>query len=159
MTLAILTAVALAGSAAAQIPQRTHRDAVTSNLRAGLAGTPMYGSVVALEKAANKYGISPYFIAAAAGTESSFGRLACRGNPRNVWGLGSCDRAWKVPHFHTWKQAYLYYARFIRTRWPSATTAYHMHGYCACGAAEWGSRTAYHMRRLFGVGPGIRYGQ
>lgn len=32
MTLAILTAAALTGSAAAQIPQRTHRDAVTSNL-------------------------------------------------------------------------------------------------------------------------------
>lgn len=153
----LLTALAITATANAQIPQRTEGDAVRSNLRAGLAGTPMYASVVELEKQAHKYGISPYFIAAAAGTESAFGRLACRGNPRNIWGLGSCDRAWRVPYFQTWRQAYRYYARFITSRWPRARTAYDLHGYCECGAATWGSRTAWHMRRLFNVGPGIRW--
>jgi hypothetical protein len=140
-----------------RLPQRTHRDAILSNLRAGLAGTPMHTSVVALEAAARTWGISPYFIAAAAGTESAFGRLACRNNRLNLWGLGACDRYWHVPHFTTWQQAYGYYARFIRTRWPRARTAYDLHGYCQCGAAEWGRRTAWHMRRLFDVGPNIRY--
>lgn len=155
---AILTIIPAAAQAAPKpVPARTHDDAVVSNLRAGLAGTPMAGSVRDLEAAARKWGVSPYFVAAAAGTESAFGRLACRGNPRNVWGLGSCDRAWRVPYFPTWKAAYLYYARFIRTRWPSARTAYDLHGYCECGAAVWGERTAWHMRRLFGVGPSLRY--
>lgn len=155
----MLAALTITPLANAQTPHRTHQDAVVSNLRAGLSGTPMYASVVELEKAAKKYGISPYFIAAAAGTESAFGRLACKGNPYNAFGLGSCDRAWKVPHFYTWKQAYLYYARFIRTRWPRARTAYDLHGYCECGATTWGSSTAWHMRRLFNVGPAINYGR
>lgn len=157
MTLAL--ALTLTATANAATPARTHADAVRSNLQAGLAGTPMYASVVELEKAARKYGISPYFIAAAAGTESAFGRLSCRGNPRNVWGLGSCNRYWRVPYFQTWRQAYTYYARFITTRWPRARTAYDLHGYCPPCGSRWGDATAYHMRRLFGVGPGLRYGR
>jgi hypothetical protein len=137
----------------------SQRHTTLTNLRAGLAGTPMAASVRELEAAARKWGLSPYFIAAAAGTESAFGRLACRGNPRNLWGLGACNRAWHVPQFTSWQHAYGYYARFIRTRWPSARTAYDLHGYCECGSSVWGRRTAWHMSRLFGVGPSLIYGK
>lgn len=155
MTLA--ATLTLTAAAQAAVPHRTSRDATITNLRAGLAGTPMAATVRELERVARVTGVSPYFIAGAAGTESAFGRLACRGNPRNVWGLGSCNRYWRVPFFRTWRQAYTYYARFIRERWPRARTAYDLHGYCECSARVWGSRTAYHMRRLFGVDARIRW--
>jgi hypothetical protein len=116
----------------------------------------MRGTGWKLEQAGHTHGVSPYFIAAIAATESSLGRASCRGNPRNAWGLASCGSSWSVPYFHTWAQAYQFMGRFLMSRWSGARTAYDYHGYAACSPC-WGRKTAYWMQRLFGVGPGVRY--
>lgn len=149
-----LTVFALAPAAA----HAGDRSDVARKLNQGLAGTPMHGLGYVLEAEGRKQGVHPAFIAAAAGLESAWGRLACRGNPYNVWGLGSCDRAWRVPHFGSWRQAIRYYARFIRQRWPRAYKPYDLYGYCECGAVSWGSRVAWNMRRL-GFPVTVRYGR
>lgn len=132
-------------------------DATIRRLQRGLAGTPMDGSAGSLEAAGRRYGISPYFIAAIAGTESSFGAAACSGNPYNAFGLSSCTTGWHVPYFRSWSQAYLFMAKFLTDRWPRARTVYDYHGYAACSSC-WGASTAGHMRERFGVGPEVRYG-
>ena len=158
MTAALLvcfTMLALAAAAHAR-PRPAERAQLVRVLAGSLKGTPLYGHVAELEQAGRRHHVHPAFIAAAAGLESAWGRLPCRGNPRNVWGLGSCDRAWHVPHFDTWADAFDYYARFVAGRWPTARTPYDLHGYCQCGAAYWGSRVAWNMRRL-GFPPVVRY--
>lgn len=131
-------------------------DAVIRRLQRGLAGSPMAGSEKELERAGRRYGISPYFIAGIAATESSLAVASCSNNPRNAFGLSSCGGGWRVPYFTSWEQAYLFMAKFLTERWPNATTTYHYGGYAACSQC-WGSSTARHMAHLFGVGPSVRY--
>ena len=106
--------------------------------------------------AARRYRISPFFIAAIAGTESSFGAASCRGNPYNAFGLASCGSSWRVPYFPTWRSAYMFMGSFLTSRWPSATTTMHYYGYAGCSDC-WGRKTAEHMRSRFGVGPSVRF--
>lgn len=158
MTLALaitLLLLVLINCATAEGGQRSD---TARRLNANLAGTPLAGTGWIMEAEGHRHGIHPAFIAAAAGIESAWGRLPCRSNPRNVWGLGSCDRAWQVPHFTTWRYAIRYYARFIRSRWPHARTPYDLHGYCECGSRSWGSRVAWNMDRL-GFPAVVRYGR
>jgi len=131
-------------------------DATIRSLQRGLAGTPMDGSAGDLLAAARRHRISPFFIAAIAGTESSFGAASCRGNPYNAFGLASCGSSWRVPYFPTWRSAYMFMGKFLTSRWPSATTTMHYYGYAACSDC-WGRKTAEHMRARFGVGPSVRY--
>lgn len=151
MTLAALIALLLTADAHAG-----KRSDVARQLNANLAGTPLAGKGWLLEAEGHRAGVHPAFIAAVAGLESAWGRLPCRANSKNLWGLGSCDRAWQVPHFATWRQAIRYFARFVRTRWPYARTPYDLHGYCECGS--WGSRVAWNMDRL-GFPATVRYGR
>lgn len=162
---ATIAAAVLAGApyaphstAATPKPKHNPRYLVATQLNQQLGGTPMANTGFALEAAGWRYGIHPAFIAAAAGLESAWGRLACRGNRWNMWGLGSCDRYWRVPHFESAREAYGYYARFLRERWPSARTPYDFHGYCECGSRSWGSRVAWNMERL-GFPATVRYGR
>lgn len=141
----------------ARLEQCNARRAVVRTLQRGLAGTPMAGTEAALEAAGRQHGISPYFIAAVAGTESSFGAAACRGAPFNAFGLASCGTSWRVPYFPTWRSAYLFMGSFLTSRWPSATTTMHYYGYAANSSA-WGAKCAYWMRERFGVGNSVRYG-
>jgi hypothetical protein len=128
---------------------------IVRRLNAGLAGTPMAGLGAILEAEGRRYGISPFFIAAAAGTESSFGAASCGNNPKNVWGLAACDGRWYVPYFNTWTEAIGFYARFLTSRWHGHSTPYSFTGYAACDAC-WGRKTSQHMGR-FGVGNSTRY--
>ena len=136
--------------------KETHEDVIVQ-LESGLARTPMAGTGRDLFAAARKFRISPFFIAAIAGTESSFGAASCRGNPYNAFGLASCGSSWNVPYFPTWKHAYLFMGKFLTDRWPSASTTYHYYGYAACSSC-WGAKTAMHMRSRFGVDNGVRWG-
>jgi hypothetical protein len=129
---------------------------VVRRLDAGLAGTPMAGLGAILEAEGRRYGISPYFMAAAAGTESSFGAAGCSNNPKNVWGLAACDGRWHVPYFPTWESAVGFYARFLASRWQGHSSPYSFRGYAACDAC-WGRKTSAHMGR-FGAGTSTRYG-
>lgn len=137
-------------------------DDVIRRLQRGLAGTPMSGSEGPLEAAGRRWRISPYFIAAIAGTESSFGAASCRGNPYNAFGLSSCGSGWRVPYFRSWGEAYQFMGAFltgntsVTSGWPNARTTYDYHGYAACSAC-WGRKTAEHMRARFGVGNEVRY--
>lgn len=135
---------------------QVYRQAVVSRLERGLQGSPMAGSGRALERAAWRYRISPFFIVAVAATESSIGRAACSNNRFNVWGLANCSGIWHVPAFRSWGEAYTFYARFLAERWPDATTCHHYYGYAKCSAC-WGRKTAAWMSSLFGVGPAVRY--
>jgi hypothetical protein len=128
---------------------------IVRRLDAGLQGTPMSGLGAILEQQGRRYGISPFFMAAAAGTESSFGAAACANNRRNVWGLAACDGRWHVPYFNTWTEAIRFYARFLASRWHGHSTPYSFTGYAACDAC-WGRKTSAHMGR-FGVGNSTRY--
>lgn len=137
-----------------------HRTAhILAALRRGLTGTPMQGTERALEAAGRRWHISPAFIAAIAGTESSFGAAACRDKDDNLtfnaYGLASCGTSWHVPSFATWAASYQFMGRFLTSRWPHARTTYDYHGYAAC-ASCWGRKTAEHMRR-FGAGPTVVY--
>lgn len=130
---------------------------VVDRLNRGLAGTPMAGLGAVLEAEGRRYGVSPYFMAAAAGTESSFGAAACSNNRKNVWGLAACDGRWHVPYFETWSEAIGFYARFLSSRWQGHSTPYSFSGYAACDVC-WGRKTSSHMGR-FGVGNSTRYGE
>jgi hypothetical protein len=138
------------------------RGSMINRLNRGLDGTPMEGTGGELEQAGRRYGIHPAFIAAIAGTESSFGAAACRNNRYNAFGLSSCGSGWSVPWFRSWADAYDFMARFLTGRtnvtsgWPNARTTWDYHGYAACSRC-WGDKTAYWMRTRFGLPPNVRY--
>lgn len=131
-------------------------DPIIGRLNRGLAGTPMAGLGVTLRDIGKQYNISPYFMAAVAGTESSFGHAACSNNPKNVWGLAACDGRWYVPYFNSWDEAIRFYASFLADRWPSATSPHDFHGYAACTPC-WGRKTSYWMGSRFGVSSYTKY--
>ena len=131
-------------------------DDVIRRLQRGLAGTPMDGSAGPLEAISRKWGISPYFIAGIAGTESSFGAASCSGNPYNAYGLSSCGSGWSVPYFNSWAESYEFMGRFLTSRWPSARTTYDYHGYAA-NSDSWGHKCAFWMRVKFGVDNLVAY--
>lgn len=149
---AITAGVALVGQPAqADDPKHSARYLLAKKLNQGLKGTPLEGLGFAFEAAGHRHGISPFFLIGASGTESSLGAAGCSGNPRNIWGIGACNRAWTVPYFPDWKSAVGYYARFIKRTWPKARTVYELHGYCPpCGSYGWGSKTLAWMQQLFG---------
>lgn len=130
------------------------RGQIWLRLARGLAGSPMAGTEKELEAAGRRHHVSPFFIAAIAATESSLGAASC-GN-FNAWGLGNCTGIWNVPAFGSWAEAYDYMAGFLKGRWPHARTPWDYSGYAACSSC-WGSTTASHMRRLFGVAASVTY--
>jgi hypothetical protein len=139
---------------------------VVARLDRGLSGTPMAGTGAILERWGRRYGISPYFMAAAAATESSLGAAACSNNRFNVWGLSSCGSGWHVPDWDGpkgevpdsvgWPQAIAFYARFLADRWPGHSTPYSFTGYAACSPC-WGRKVSEWMHSLFGVAAVTRY--
>lgn len=137
--------------ASALAPESAGRLRTVRRLQRG----PLSHHAFKIEAAGWRHGVSPFAIVAIAGVESSYGRYPCRNNRRNIWGLGACGRAWHPPHFSTWRQAYNYYAHFLRRTWPRARTVYDLHGYCECGG--WAAKVASLMRSHYGAGPGVRY--
>lgn len=133
---------------------------VVQKLKSGMRRHPeskrLLGQAFTIEAAAFKNRISPFLIVAISGTESTFGRVPCHNNPRNIWGLGACNRAWTVPYFETWKEAYNYYARFLKATWPKATSVYQLYGYCD-GCPTWSYEVSHIMRQLWGVSPSTKY--
>jgi len=123
---------------------------VVARLNRGLAGTPMAGTGAILERWGRRYGISPFFMAATAATESSLGAAACSNNRYNVWGLASCTGSWYVPAFASWDEAIAFYARYLTRTWSSHSTPYSFRGYAECDAC-WGRSVSELMSSLFGV--------
>lgn len=131
---------------------------------------PLSGHERAIEAAARRNNLSPYFLFAASITESSGGLHACHPNTMNIWGLASCREKWghgkhatRVPTWPSWEAAFEWYARFLHGQtgisggWPHATTTYDFHGYAECSSC-WGTTTARHMAHYFGVDSSVRYG-
>lgn len=131
-------------------------DVMIRTLQRGLTGTPMAGTGAELEAAGRRYHVHPAFIAAIAGTESTFGAAACASNQYNAFGLSSCGSGWSVPNFQSWGEVYEFMGRFLSSRWPSAATTYDYHGYAA-NSVSWGAKCAYWMQARFGLGNGVRY--
>lgn len=121
-----------------------------------LSGTPMAGTGAILERWGRRFGVSPYFMAATAATESSLGAAACSNNRFNVWGLSSCGSGWYVPSFRSWDEAIAFYAKFLAGRWPDHSTPYSFRGYAACSDC-WGRKVSEWMHALFGVAAVTRY--
>lgn len=167
-SLVTLASIALIAGAAAQ-PAGTashgnghsQRYLTVQKLARGISKHPlarkhMRQHVYAIERAAWRHNVSPFLMVAISGVESSFGARPCNANPRNVWGLGACDRAWQVPYFNTWDEAFGYYARFLRRTWPSARNAYELYGYCD-GCSSWAAEVADITYSLWGVAPRVLY--
>lgn len=160
VVLAVVACVLAAGPGAAslkqeqeqqQSPWRTAKRAqVAAKLNRGLAGTPLRGLGRIIEQVGWRYHVHPAFMAAASGTESSFGAVPCCGSRYNIWGWYS------MPPVASWEQAFTAYARFLRDRWPSAWTPWDFHGYCGCGVTAWGNATSRFMHRL-GFAAVVRY--
>lgn len=123
------------------------RAEVARKLDRGLARTPLRGLGALLEQVGWQEHVNPGVMAAAAGTESSFGAAGCADNPKNIWGLASCGSGWHVPYFRTWGDAFLFYARFLKHQWPNAVDVYGLHGYSANDTA-WGNRTTHFAAML-----------
>lgn len=141
------------------IAKRCHRalhanDEMVNLLNRGLAGTPMAGTGRELEAAGRRHHVHPAFIAAIAGTESSFGAAMC--GSYNAYGLANCTGIWGVPTFRSWADSYEFMGHFLSSRWPNARTPYDYHGYAACDSC-WGAKTEMHMRQRFGVSGSVRY--
>ena len=134
---------------------RAH-DGMVRLLNKGLSGSPMAGTGADLEAAGRRHGIHPAFIAAIAGTESSFGAAACSSNRFNAFGLSSCGSGWRVPNFQSWAEVYDFMGAFLSGRWPSASSTFDYHGYAACSEC-WGRKNAYWMSARFGLGNSVRY--
>jgi hypothetical protein len=151
---ALIALTTIATAAAAKISPK--RENVVHALNRGLYDTPMANTGRELEAAGWKHHVHPAFIAAIAGTESSFGAAACSGNPRNAFGLSSCGSGWRVPYFETWAEVYTFMARFLTSRWPHARSTYDYYGYAACSSC-WGAKTASWMRSRFGMSSSVVY--
>ena len=129
---------------------------IVRRLDRGLRGTPMAGTGALLEREGRRHGVSPYFMAAVAATESSLGHAACSNNRFNAWGLANCTGIWYVPAFGSWGEAYAFYANFLASRWPGHSTPYSFNGYAACDDC-WARKVSEWMSRLFGVSSKTAY--
>jgi len=132
------------------------RNKIIARLNRGLVGTPMEGLGAAYEEAGRLNDVSPYLLAAASGTESSFGVSAC--GSYNAWGLGNCSGSSWVPSFASWSEAIHWYAVYLRRTWPSARTTYDFThpNYAACPPC-WGRKTAWWMASRFGAPGTVAY--
>jgi hypothetical protein len=153
--LAAMTVLISVSAAPANAGEPGARAKTAIKLNRGLQNTPMRGTGWKLEAAGFKHKIHPAFIAAIAGTESSFGHRACRSDRFNAFGLASCTRSWPVPQFRSWKHVYGFMGAFLTRRWPGASTPYSFRGYAACSDC-WARRVSFFMRRL-GFGTSVRY--
>lgn len=119
---------------------------VVQQLQHGLAGTPLAPYAWALEREGFRWNVSPFFMAAISGTESSFGAAACGGN---AWGIGSCVGY----SFASFREGIAFEARMLRTFYFDAgyRTIEQVGGrYAACGSC-WAAKTGWFMRSNFGV--------
>lgn len=112
-----------------------------------LAGHRMAGTGIFLERYGREYGVSPFFIAAVAWTESSLGDAACGPGGFNAWGLGNCGTAWTPEAYSSWAEAIASYARFLSSRWPGHSSPWSFRGYAKCDDC-WARATAEHMIAL-----------
>jgi len=130
-----------------------NRRAIVATLKAGLSKDhvrPLYRYAYALEAAGHRYNVSPYFLAAIAGVESTFGEEACGGN---AWGIASCGVS-----FPTFKEGAWYTAKLLRESYinKGLTTPWAINRKYAA-SSTWGERVAYYMRYFFGSGPVVTY--
>lgn len=125
--------------------REVHR--VSLRVDRALASTPMRGLGIYYARSGRRHDVNPLALVAISGVESSYGAARC-GFTRNgyyysfnVWGLGSCFRAWSstgcvnggrvsLYALDSWRTAIDTAARFIRCRWPNANSVYDLVGYC-----------------------------
>lgn len=168
VVLAVASSVSAAsGDALKQPAGHSARYLVASKLARGLrqlcaagsGGCALKGQAFVIEQVGHEQHVNPGVMVAISFTESSGGDAPCANNPKSIWGLNSCASGYfingPVPYFRTWYQAFSYFARFLRSRWPDATTVYGLAGYSACDAC-WQPRTALWAARL-GFTPVIGY--
>lgn len=80
--------------------------ALATSIDGKLAGTPLKGTGRAFVSAGNAYGVSPWFLVAIAGHESSFGTKGFATNgSHNPFGLGVTGAAGAGMRFSTWEGA------------------------------------------------------
>ena len=129
----------------------SHRFHVALKLKQGLRGTPLARHAFKLEAEGWRWNINPFFVAAIAGTESSFGAAACGGN---AWGLGNCGMS-----FTSFADGIGYATKLLRTSYlDDGLRTLERVGwrYAACGSC-WAERTGFFMRSRFGSSLTLTY--
>ena len=125
-----------------------HRIHIVTVLRRGLHGYPLEAWAEAFEQAGRQWDVSPYFMAAISGTESTFGLYV---SPENAWGIGPGMA------FRDFGEGIQYLARLLATSY-NLTSAWTVGPrYAACGSC-WGTTTGAIMQSRFGASPySLRY--
>ena len=131
------------------------RHADRSLVQAGHARSPLRKELIGIVKASKAEGISPYFILAIAGKESTFGLATCG---KNAWGWNRCStNGWR-----TFAEGARTVARGLRVnylgKWGSRTVPEVGYDYCgrSCGSS-WSSGVGYFMSHIFKAGSGMRW--
>ena len=118
-----------------------------------LASSPLRRELTGIVRAARKNGVSPYFLLAIAGVESTFGKAACG---YNAWGWNSC-RSYNFASFAQGAQVVAsslranYLDRGHRTLDSVAAI------YCPPSSARWAEHVRYFMTRVFAAGEGLQW--
>lgn len=118
-----------------------------------LASSPLRRELAGIVRAARENGVSPYFLLAIAGVESTFGKAACG---HNAWGWNSC-RSYNFASFAQGAQvvASSLRANYLdRGHWTLDSVAVI---YCPPSSARWAEHVRYFMTQVFDAGEGLRW--
>lgn len=117
-----------------------HRQAIVSTLRRGLHGYPLEQWSARFEQAGRRWDVSPYFMAAIAGQESTFGKFV---TPGNAWGIG--PGKW----FADFGEGIDYLAQMLATRYNLSSIESVGGSYCP-GCGEWPGKVGWFLGSSFG---------
>lgn len=117
------------------------RNVIVRRLEAGLSGYPLASYAADFEAAGRAYNVSPYFMAAISGTESTYGLHV---SPGNAWGIGP------GMYFPSFREGIWYLAKMLHNDYDLSNTWTVGSRYCCSG---WGSTTGSIMQSRFGASP------
>lgn len=130
------------------------RYADTRMVLANHSGSPLRQEMTGIVRASYQEGISPFFILAIAGAESTLAQAACG---KNAWGWNRCStNGWK-----TFAEGAREVARGLRVnylgKWGSSTIAEVGYDYCGSGCNDWAGHVSFFMSSIFSAGNGMRW--
>jgi hypothetical protein len=131
------------------------RHADQSLVRSGHASSPMRKELLGIVKAAKAEGISPFFILAIAGKESTFGHNLC--DAYDAWGWDPCS----ADVFTSFTDGSRQVARGLRVKymglWGGRTIAEVGRNYCGSCGSSWADDVSSFMSSIFRAGSGMRW--
>lgn len=119
-------------------------------------GVPLAGYGAVFEQAGKRWGVNPFMLAAISGTESTFGRNACRGDRFNSFGIDAC----RGRTFDSHAAAIFYVAKLLRLSYLNQglrTIDAIGSKYCPPCGSGWGRSVRYFTVTVFGGVAGVDY--